>query len=52
VQSYTTSLVFIPIFGVAIFGWFWFDGATYLAAWNVTGKSAVGAIQGTLNVTL
>ena len=52
VQSYTTSLVFIPIFGVALFGWFWFEPSTYMEAWNVTGKSAVGAVQGTLNVTL
>jgi arginine:agmatine antiporter len=52
IQSWTTSLVFIPIFGVAIFGWFWFDASTYTAAWNVSGKDAFGAIQGTLNVTL
>jgi arginine:agmatine antiporter len=52
VQSYTTSLVFIPIFGVAIFGWFWFDPSVYMAAWNVTGTDAVTAVQGTLNVTL
>lgn len=52
IQSYTTSLVFIPIFGVAIFGWFWFSSETYMAAWNVTGASVPVAIQGTLNVTL
>ena len=52
VQSYTTALVFIPIFGVALFGWFWFEPSTYMEAWNVTGKSAISAVQGTLNVTL
>jgi len=52
IQSYTTSLALIPIFGVAIFGWFWFHGGTYMAAWNVSGKDVFGAIQGTLNVTL
>src|SRR6185369_133802 len=30
VQSYTTSLVFIPIFGVALFGWFWLEPSTYM----------------------
>ena len=52
VQSYTTSLVFVPIFGVALFGWFWFDGSLYMSAWNVSGLDPVGAVQGTLNVTL
>jgi arginine:agmatine antiporter len=52
VQSYTTSLVFIPIFGVAIFGWFFFRTSTYMSAWNVSGHGTLGAIQGTLNVTL
>ena len=52
VQSYTTSLVFIPIFGVALFGWFWFSPETYLEAWNVTGKDTISAVQGTLNITL
>ncbi|WP_375691860.1 arginine/agmatine antiporter [Pseudooceanicola sp. LIPI14-2-Ac024] len=52
VQSYTTSLVFLPIFGTAIFGWFWFSGDTYMSAWNVSGGSTVSAIQSILNVTL
>lgn len=52
VQSYTTSLALIPIFGVAIFGWLWFHPDTFMAGWNVGHKSLVGAVQGTLNVTL
>lgn len=52
VQGYTTSLTFIPIFGVAIFGWFYFDPALYFGAWNVQDLSLPDAIQGTLNVTL
>ena len=52
VQAWTTSLALIPILGVALFGWFWFSGHEYMAAWNVSGKSSVGAIAGTLNVTL
>jgi arginine:agmatine antiporter len=51
-QSWTTSFALVPIGGVAIFGWFWFSSDTYMQAWNVTGESTIGAIQGTLNVTL
>jgi len=52
VQSYTTTLALIPIFGVAVLGWFWFHGSTFMAGWNVGDKSLVDAVQGTLNVTL
>ncbi len=52
VQSVTTILALVAIVGVAIVGWFKFDPATYMAAWNVSGKDTFGAIQGVLNVTL
>ncbi|AHK20489.1 arginine/agmatine antiporter [Yersinia similis] len=52
VQAVATSLALIPIVGIALFGWFWFKGETYMAAWNVSGLGTVGAIQSTLNVTL
>lgn len=52
VQSVAIVLAMVPILGVAIFGWLKFSGSTYMAAWNVSGQSAVGAVQGTLNVTL
>lgn len=52
VQAVATSLALIPIVGVALFGWFWFKGETYMEAWNVSGMGTFGAIQSTLNVTL
>jgi len=52
VQSVTTILALVAIIGVAIVGWFKFNPATYMAAWNVTGQSTFSAIQGVLNVTL
>jgi len=52
VQSVTTILALVAIVGVAIVGWFKFNPATYMAAWNVSGKDTFGAIQGVLNVTL
>lgn len=52
VQAVATSLALIPIVGIALFGWFWFKGETYMAAWNVSGLGTFSAIQSTLNVTL
>lgn len=52
VQSFTTVFALVPIVGVAVFGWFWFSADTYMAAWNVTGRSTVSAVQSVLNVTL
>ncbi len=52
IQSMTTTLALLPIVGVAIFGWFWFNPETYMQGWNVTGKSDMTAIGMTLNFTL
>jgi arginine:agmatine antiporter len=52
VQAVAVVLAMIPIVGVALLGWFWFSGATYMGSWNVSGKGSLAAIQGTLNVTL
>lgn len=52
IQSVTTILALIPILGMALLGWFWFNKETYMAGWNVTGKGDVQAISATLNFTL
>lgn len=52
VQAVATVLALVPIVAIALFGWFWFRGETYMAAWNVSGQGAFGAIQSTLSVTL
>lgn len=51
-QSFTTVFALIPIFGTALFGWFWFNADTYAAAWNVSGKSDMSAVMATLTFTL
>ncbi|STM41255.1 arginine/agmatine antiporter [Escherichia coli] len=33
-----------PSSGLPVFGWFWFRGETYMAAWNVSGLGTFGAI--------
>jgi arginine:agmatine antiporter len=38
-ETWTMALALIPILGIATVGWFWFDPATYHAAWNVSGQS-------------
>ncbi len=45
VQAVATILALVPIVGIAVFGWFWFKGETYMAAWNVSGMNTFGAIQ-------
>ncbi|REF28493.1 arginine:agmatine antiporter (APA family) [Xenorhabdus cabanillasii] len=52
VQAVATTLALIPIVAVAVFGWFWFSGSTYMNAWNVSGLDTFSAIQSTLNITL
>lgn len=44
VQAVATVLALIFIVGIAVFGWFWFCGETYMAAWNVSGLGTFGAI--------
>ena len=36
-EAWTMALALIPIMGIALLGWFWFDSATFLAGWNVSG---------------
>src|SRR5262245_2758260 len=38
-ETWTMSLALIPILAIALLGWFWFDGSTFLASWNVSGGS-------------
>jgi arginine:agmatine antiporter len=52
IQSSAVSLALVPTVGVAIFGWFWFSGSTYMDGWNVSGLSPLSAVGGTLNATL
>ena len=43
-QSWVLPLGLVPVFLVAIFGWFYFHPATFLASWNVSGQSAFAAV--------
>ncbi|WP_395391069.1 arginine/agmatine antiporter [Novosphingobium sp. BL-8A] len=51
-QSFTTVFALVPIFGMALFGWFWFNPQTFSSAWNVSGQSSPNAVMATLTFTL
>lgn len=51
-QTITTTIALIPIIAVSVICWFWFNPEIFLSSWNVTGKSDIYAIGGTLNFTL
>lgn len=47
-QSWCVVLGLLPVAEVLLFGWGHFDGATYDAAWNVTGESDASVVFGSL----
>jgi len=51
-ESWTMALALIPILGIALFGWLWFDSATFLDGWNVTGESDMHAISRAASMAL
>lgn len=51
-ESWTVILGLIPIVAVALLGWFWFDPATFLAGWNVSGDSNAQAISRAASMAL
>jgi arginine:agmatine antiporter len=51
-ETWTMSLALVPILGIAFLGWFWFDGATFLAGWNATGGSGAHAVSRAASMAL
>ena len=52
VQSVTTSFALVPLFGIAIFGWFFFKGDIFAGAHNVSGGGDFHAISSAASLTL
>jgi arginine:agmatine antiporter len=52
IQAITTSFALIPLFGIALFGWFWFRSDIYAGSYNVSGKSDFQAISSAASLTL
>jgi len=51
-ETWTMSLALVPILAIALLGWFWFDKATFLAGWNVSGGSALHGISRSASMAL
>jgi arginine:agmatine antiporter len=51
-ETWTMSLALIPIVAIALLGWFWFEPATFLASWNVSGGSGASAILRAASIAL
>lgn len=52
VQTIATSVKLVPILGVALLGWLWFDPSLFVSSWNVSGESDLSACAGTITLTL
>ena len=51
-ETWTMALALIPIMAIALLGWIWFDSATFLAGWNVTGESNMHAVSRAASMAL
>jgi arginine:agmatine antiporter len=51
-ETWTMSFAIVPILGIALFGWIWFDSATFMSGWNVSGESNLSAISRAASMAL
>jgi arginine:agmatine antiporter len=51
-ETWTMSLALIPILGIALFGWFWFEPEVFRGSWNVSGGSDAHAISRAASMAL
>lgn len=51
-ETWTMALALIPILGIALLGWLWFDSATFMAGWNVSGESDMHAVSRAASMAL
>ncbi|QPF71651.1 putrescine-ornithine antiporter [Roseateles sp. DAIF2] len=52
IGSLTVWGVILPVAGMATLGWFWFEPALYVAAWNPHGLSLLEAMGASVAITL
>ena len=51
-ETWTMALALIPIMGIALLGWAWFDVETFLSGWNVSGESDMHAVSRAASMAL
>lgn len=52
ISSFTIWGVIIPVVGLCIIGWYWFDGSMYINAWNPHNVPTFEAISVSISMTL
>ncbi|MGE9553296.1 putrescine-ornithine antiporter [Erwinia amylovora] len=52
ISSFTIWGIIIPVVGLSVIGWFWFDTQTFMDAWNPQHMSDGGAISSGISLTL
>jgi arginine:agmatine antiporter len=51
-EAWTMLLAIVPILGIALFGWFWFDPEKFMSGWNVSGGSDMHAVSRAASMAL
>lgn len=51
-SGFAIWLVVIPVFGLSIIGWYWFDPKMYVSAWNPSHTPFFSAINASIAMTL
>jgi arginine:agmatine antiporter len=51
-ETWTMALALVPILAIAVFGWLWFDSATFFSGWNVSGDSDMQAVSRAASMAL
>lgn len=52
ISSFTIWGVIIPVVGISVIGWYWFDGSMYVNAWNPHNVPTFEAIGVSISMTL
>ncbi|KAA6208876.1 putrescine-ornithine antiporter [Avibacterium paragallinarum] len=52
ISSFTIWGVIIPVVGLCLIGWYWFDGSLYINAWNPHNVPTFEAISVSISMTL
>ncbi|WP_241576653.1 putrescine-ornithine antiporter [Rosenbergiella collisarenosi] len=52
ISNFTVWGIIIPVAGLSVLGWFWFDPAIFSASWNPHGFTTGGAISSGISLTL
>lgn len=52
IGTFTIWGVVIPVVGIAVIGWFWFDPHLYMSAWNPKDMPTFQALSASISITL